>query len=602
MTNSKYPERRNRPVIYSDFSKIPPQCDDLEKTVLGVFINQYYLIAKYPYLKPECFYRESHQKIFKAMVDLYDKDCRPDLLILQDHLRSINELESVGGPVYLTQLTSMEVPDISTHAKIIYDRYMSRELIRISSECQHDAFDTSKDPLEIIEYLQNSLMTLTEFDGDVQNNFNKSLERTITNIDTASKGETNTVLKTGFKRFDKKFTLRTRFVCLIAASEGSGKTKFVTSLARGMLDNEPTLAIQWFTFEDDKEAIIRSFLSMDVKKTSRELQSIDYKMTDIDKEQIRKISKQYEKYTIEFYDRATSMGNILSRSKRFSDKYRNKKRLVIIDNLGLIECDKFGNDRDDFLAAKIKSIADTNDNAVIIIHHLTKEVDRKANITDGYRVRKEFVRGSTRIVDYVQQALYINLLRKHPDLITEEKHLSLDFIGNNPIEFTEANFDKYLWSLNSMPDKDTKSITDLRVETFMKLKSLLNNDTKFASNNKVITFADIIQKYAEYNSYVDTRNKGREEKFKTAKSSIYMFIVRKEFNANYVTDTNTPRSLYLYGKHPNLKHHIDDLFILESGKYRDGDNLDENALFRFVIDLGYNIFKEINEDGSFDPI
>jgi hypothetical protein len=67
-------------------------------------------------------------------------------------------------------------------------------------------------------------------------------------------------------------------------------------------------------------------------------------------------------------------------------------------------------------------------------------------------------------------------------------------------------------------------------------------------------------------------------------------------------DTNSPRSLYLYGKHENLKHHIDNLFILESGKSRDGDNLDENALFRFVVDLGWNIFKEIDEHGNFDPI
>jgi len=602
MTNSRYPEKRQqRQAIMPDFGKVPPSCEDIEKSALGSIINHYHLIAKYPYMKPEVFYRESHQKIFKGLTDLYDKDSRPDLLVLQDHLRSINELESVGGPLYLTQLSGMEVANIDTYCKIIYDRYMSRELIRICYECQNKSYDSSLDPLEIIDYLQNSLVSLTEFDGDVQNNMKKTLEHTISNIKEASKGEAVTVLKTGFKRFDKKFTLRTRFVCLIAGSEGSGKTKMVTSLARGMLDNEPELAIQWFTFEDDREAIIRSFLSMDVKKTSRELQSIDYVMTEQDLIDISNKSKQYEKYTIEFYDRATSMGNILSRAKRFSDKYRNKKRLVIIDNLGLIECDKFGNDRDDFIAAKVKSIADNNNNSVIIVHHFTKEVDRKANISEGYRPRKENVRGSTRIVDYVQQALFVNLIRKHPDLIAEEKHLHLDFIGNTPVEFTEANFDKYLWNINSTPDKDTKSITDLRVETFMKLKSLLNNDSKF-SNGKLITFSDIIQKYAEYNAFVDTRNKGREEKYKTAKSSIYMFIVRKEFNSNYVTDTNTPRSLYLYGKHPNLKHHIDDLFILESGKSRDGDNLDENALFRFIADLGYNIFREIDEHGNFNPI
>lgn len=943
--NSKYPQRTQKQVM-PDFGKVPPQAIEIEQAVLGTIINHFHLIAKYPYLKPEVFYKESHQKIYKALVKLYDDDAKPDLLILQDYLRSIYELESVGGPLYLTQLSGMGLTDIDTHSKIIYDKYMSREIIRISYESQQKAFGMTADPLDIIDFLQNSLMTLTEFDGDVQNNFVKSLQRTIEHIDTASKGEAVTVLKTGFKRFDQLFTLRVRYVCLIGGSEGSGKcfgintpvlmydhsikmiqdiipgdilmgpdgtertvqtlgrgfsklykvnqrhgmsyivneghilslknighfqknkqtneikkirfnkvinipiedylkrsktfkylhkgykgnssefnikvkippyllglwlgdgskaypqitnpdievikylqdnfrckevtgkrlgdcrsfylsglkdkfkyydllynkhipndylintrevklellagildadgsinkpyketktilnsyeitqkneiladnivmlcqslglyvkktsktariksinysckvyrlyisginineipfkikrkqcqhietnydptlstlsiedhgsgnyygitvdkdelfmlsdytvvhnTKLVTSLARGILDNEPDIAIQWFTFEDDREAIIRSFLAMDLKMTTRELQSIDYQITDTDKENICNTSKKYEKYIIEFYDRATSIGNILSRAKRFSDKYRNKKRLVIIDNLGLIECDKSGIDRDDFIAAKVKSVADNNNVSVMLLHHFTKEIDRKANIAEGYRPRKEYLKGSTRILDYVQQALFVNLLRKHPDLIAEEKHLTLDFIGNNPVEFTEANFDKHLWQINSTPDKDTKNITDLRMETFIKVKSLLNNETKF-SNGKVITFSNLVQKYAEYNAFTDTRNKGREERFKTAKSSIYMFIMRKEYNANYVSDTNNPRSLYLYGKHPNLKHHIDNLFILESGKNRDGDNLDENALFRFICDLGYNIFKEVNNDGTFDPL
>ena len=517
-------EYPNRITVLPNFGKTPPYALDLEQCVLGTIISNYHLIAKYPYLKPETFYKEAHQKIYKALVDLYDKDAKPDMLILSDHLRSIHELDSVGGPVYLVQLLSMQTTFIDTHVKIIVDKYLSRELIRISTECQIQAFDSTFDPIEIIDFIQNQLMEMTEFDGDVQNNFHKSLEKTLIDIDKASEGDNISILSSGFKLLDKRFTFRIPYVCIIAGPEGSGKSKFVTSIVRGMLDNEPDLAVQWFSFEDGREMIIRSFLAMDVKKTTKELQSINYKMTDSDKAEVKEHSKKYKNYNIEFYDRATSITNIVSRSKRFSDKYKDKKRIVVIDNLGLIDCDKTGIDRDDFIAAKIKSIADNNNTSVILIHHFTKEISRKANIEDGYRPRKEYLKGSTRILDYVQQALFVNLLRKYPDLLAEEKHISLDFMGSDELEFTEANFDKYLWNINSQRDKETEAITDLKSQTFAKVASLVLSNSKFP-NGDIIKFSDIIQKYSEYSSYVDTRNKGREDKYKSKKASIFTFIV-----------------------------------------------------------------------------
>ena len=586
------------PIILSETGKPPPQCIDIEQSVLGTIINDYHLIAKYPYLKPEVFYKETHQIIFKALVDLYNNDIQPDLLILTDHLITIKDIEKVGGVVYLTKLSSQSLINIDNHVKIIMDKYFYRELIRITYFVQRDSFDGTKDPLDIMDEMQNNILELTEFDGDVQNNFQRSLERTIGSIINASEGENITVIKTGFVSLDKRFTFRTRYVCIIAGPEGSGKTKMVTSLVRGMLDNEPELAVQWFSFEDDRDQIIRAFMSMDLKMTSKELQSINYKVSEEDIVKIKKISENYRNYNIEFYDRITSIANITSRSKRFSDKYAGKKRIIIIDNLGLIECEKSGIERDDFLAAKIKGIADNTNTAIILLHHFTKEISRRANIEDGYRPRKEYLKGSTRILDYVQQALFVNLLRKYPDLLAEEKHLQLDFIGQENIEFTEENFDKYLWSINSIGDKETTSLTDIRMETFIKLKTLLNNKTRFANGN-IITFSDIVQKYSEYSHYVDTRNKGREEKYKTQKISIYIFIIKRKFNENYTTSDNSPRSVYLYGRNKELRHHIDNLFIVESIKNRDDDNLNENAIFRFITDLGYNLFKEIDTNGNF---
>ena len=595
---SKYPQRPTQIILTHEYGKIPPQAIEIEQHVIGSFIMDYHLIAKFPYLKAEVFYKETHQKLYKVLSELYEKDSKPDLAILTDHLRVINELESVGGPVYLTQLSGMALAFIDTHVKLLMDKYFYRKLIEISHFVQQKSFDAAEDPISIIDFLQNNLMEMTEFDGDIQNNFSRSLERTLKEIDESSKGENITVIKTGYKGIDKKFTFRTRYVCIIAGEEGSGKTKLVTSIARGMLDNEPDLAIQWFSFEDDREVIIRSFLSMDIKKTAKELQSINYVMTEDDRKEVRKQSNKYKDYIVEFYDRATSIGNILSRSKRFGDKYKDKKKVIIIDNLGLIDCDKIGVDRDDFIAAKIKSIADNTNASVILLHHFTKEIARKQNIEDGYRPRKEYLKGSTRILDYVQQALFVNLLRKHPDLLAEEKHLTLDFLGVKDIEFTETNYDKYLWSINGQRDKETETITDLRVETLVKLRTLLNSGTKF-TNGKPITFPDIIQKYTEYSNFIDTRNKGREDKYKTKKTSIYTFIVKKMFNESYVTSDSSPRAIYLYGKNKNLRNHIDDLFIAECMKNRDDDNLSENAIFRFVVDLGYNLFTEIDNNKEF---
>ena len=595
---SKYPQRQTQVILSPEYGKVPPCSPEIEMHVIGSFIMDYHLIAKFPYLKEEVFYKETHRKIYKALSESYEKDLKPDLAILTDYLRTVNELESVGGVVYLTQLSGMALAFIDTHVKLIMDKYFYRKLIEISHFVQQKSFDATEDPISIIDFLQNNLMEMTEFDGDIQNNFSRSLEKTLKQIDESSKGDNLTVIKTGLIQIDKRFTFRTRFVCLIGGPEGSAKSKFASRIARGMLDNESELAIQWFSFEDGREDIIRGFLSMDVKKTSKELQSIEYKMTDQDKNEVRKQSEKYKQYIIEFYDRATSIGNILSRSKRFGDKYKDKKKVIIIDNLGLIDCDKVGIDRDDFIAAKIKSIADNTNASVILLHHFTKEIARKQNIEDGYRPRKEYLKGSTRILDYVQQALFVNLLKKYPDLLAEEKHLTLDFLGIKDIEFTETNYDKHLWAINGQRDKETENITDLRIETLVKLRTLLSSGAKF-SNGKPITFPDIVQKYTEYSNFIDTRNKGREDKFKTKKTSIYTFIVKKMFNESYITSDTSPRAIYLYGKNKNLRNHIDDLFIVESMKSRDGDNTGENAIFRFIVDLGYNLFNEVDNDTDF---
>lgn len=596
MNVRKYP--KNRDSYVSD--KIPPSNIEIECHVLGTLINRYDYIGKYPYLKKQVFYKESHQLIFAALYDMYNNGVEYDPIILADYMRKNKTLDTVGGVVYIHKISSMELISIDTHVKILMDKFFCRELIRISSIAKDKAFESANDPIDIIDDLQQNIIKLTDFDGESQNNFKYALKSTINSIIKSSKEGSDRTLKSGFDKIDKQFTFRTGYVCIIAGPEGSAKTKFTLRLARGFLDNEPNIAIQWFSFEDNREEIIRGFISMDIKITSKELQSINYKMSDDEIEKVNKITGKYENYTIDFYDDVTSIENIVNRSKRFSDKYKDKKKLVIIDNLGLVGCKLTGIERDDYLAGKIKYIANSTGSSVILIHHFTKEISRKQNIEDGYRPRKEYLKGSTRILDFVQQALFVNLLRKYPDILSEEKRISLDFIKNKDIEFSDENFNKYLWSINGQRCPDSEQITDLRGETLLVIRNLLENKVK-DSNANVLTFSDIIKRYTEYSNFVDNRNRGREPKYLSAKDrkrSIYIFIKKKMYNENFAISDNSPRSKYLYGGHKGLKYLIDDLFIVESVKNRDDNNIESNAIFRFIIDLGYNIFREVKDDGT----
>jgi replicative DNA helicase len=94
-------------------------------------------------LKPECFYEEAHQKIFASMTKLAGKSMPVDILTVVEELRLMGELESSGGPYYITRLTNMVVSsaNIEAHARIILQKFMQRELIRISGEIMNDAYE-----------------------------------------------------------------------------------------------------------------------------------------------------------------------------------------------------------------------------------------------------------------------------------------------------------------------------------------------------------------------------------------------------------------------------------------------------------------------------
>src|SRR5688572_14008203 len=130
------------------YGKVPPQAKDLEEAVLGaIMLEKGAFDTVVEILKPECFYVDANQRIFKAMKSLANKSQPIDILTVVEELRMLEELESVGGPYYVTKLTNSVVSaaNIEAHSRIILQKFIQRELIRISGEIISDAYEESAD-------------------------------------------------------------------------------------------------------------------------------------------------------------------------------------------------------------------------------------------------------------------------------------------------------------------------------------------------------------------------------------------------------------------------------------------------------------------------
>lgn len=578
-----------------DIGKIPPQNIDMEMNVLGAMLSSKEATLRMCMrMKAGQFYKDAHQKIFQAILDLINKGRGAvDILTVTDQLRKNNDLEAIGGPYYLGTLQNIipHAENVNIHSMVVIESYWKRELIRIGSEMNDKGFDDSIDPLNIAEDAEKELRDIFNITDTHRNSFYEALESTITDIQRKAQGETSAYLKTGDKALDREVSLRKGFVVVIAGAEASGKTKYVIHLTRGMLDiKENDLCVLWFTMEDDRKQIIRSFISMDTELTTKQLQSINYKLTKEDITNIDQTNHNFSDYDIEFIDRQVDIHHIISQSKRFTDERINKAPLIIIDNLGLIEIEPGFSpiERDDYLMGKIKDLSAELDACIILVHHFNKEASKKANIREGYRPRKDHIKGSTRILDYVQQVLLINLPRKYKDLIYEEKDRQI--IMPKLTKMDESTFFEHFWSLNPKGDNFTRSLADVPKATWNELLTTVRY--KKTLKNKPITAGFILKKYIEYLNFINDTNIDREKKFHTQKMSIYQFLKKGKYNESFAPEKSS-KSYYLYGDNPELKNKIEELFIVEAVKNRDGGTTDEQIIFRYFGNLNHNIFTEI---------
>lgn len=144
---------------------VQPQSLDAEMAVLGAMLSSREAVSKaIEWLSPDHFYKNGHGKIFSTMIQLFQENEPVDTVSISDRLKKNKDLEAAGGAYYITGLVEA-VPtaaNIVHYAKVVREKAVLRQLIRLSHDLTHEAYDDHKSADDILDNAERSIFELTQ--------------------------------------------------------------------------------------------------------------------------------------------------------------------------------------------------------------------------------------------------------------------------------------------------------------------------------------------------------------------------------------------------------------------------------------------------------
>ena len=273
-------KKQKEVILYDQLGEIAPHNIDAEIFVLGaVLINKDAIYSVIDELQPEYFYKEAHQHIFKAFVELTNSGDPIDLLTVTTNLRAKQLLEFVGGPAYIVSLTDRiaSAANIEVHSRIIKETFIKRHLITKSSNIIQLAYDQSDlgECLSLSDDLVDSVTNIITSNKDVQHISKKSND-VITDIEQRKENFENnriTAIPTGIRNLD--FELyggwqNSDFI-IIGGRPGMGKTAFMLKFALAAAENGKHVV--FFQLEMTKKKLIERLLASVTNVKPRKIKS-----------------------------------------------------------------------------------------------------------------------------------------------------------------------------------------------------------------------------------------------------------------------------------------------------------------------------------------
>lgn len=370
--------------ISMEFGRVPPQAVDLEEAVLGaIMLEKDAVIAVLDILKPESFYKEAHKKIYQAIVDLSMNQEPIDILTVTEELKKRDQLNDIGGPLYITQLTSRvaSAAHLEYHARIVAQKYIQRELIRVSSEIQARAYDETNDVDELLDFSEAQLFEIAE--GNIKREtakLNILIKEAIEQIEEAARRDDSlSGIPSGFTKLDRITSGWQRSdLIIVAARPSMGKTAFVLTMARNIaVEHRQPVAV--FSLEMASLQLVNRLIVSETELPSGRIRN--GRLEQYEWEQLEYKIKNLVEAPIYIDDTpAISIFELRAKCRRLKNLYDVK--LIIIDYLQLMSGsgDIKGNREQEVsnISRALKGIAKELNIPIIALSQLNRSVELRS--------------------------------------------------------------------------------------------------------------------------------------------------------------------------------------------------------------------------------
>ncbi|HEX68103.1 MAG TPA: replicative DNA helicase [bacterium] len=363
---------------------LPPFSEEAEIAVLSAMLQDTDTIPLVlEKLDAKSFYRESHQKIFQAIFELYEKNKPVDIVTLTEYLRSKGELEDVGGVSYLSTLFSSlpSTVNVEHYVGIVKEKAILRGLMKVGRRIMEEAQKGEKDVERIIDQAEKEIFDLAQRkevkDFIPVRDLIMDTIKVVENL--VNKKELVTGVPTGFHRLD---FLTTGFhpgeLIVVAGRPGMGKSSFVLNIALHVaLDHNMPVAI--FSLEMDASEIARKLLCMEARVDLHRL-----RQGFIDEDEWPKLSIAAGRLHDAplFIDDTPSITPLELRAKARRLKKREGIKLLIVDYLQLMRLSRKVESRQQEIAEisfSLKSLAKELGIPVIAVSQLSRRPEERSD-------------------------------------------------------------------------------------------------------------------------------------------------------------------------------------------------------------------------------
>ena len=325
--------------------KVPPHNLEAEIAVLGaMLLDERAVPQAIELLRPDHFYREAHRKIFAILCEMFQENHPTDLLTLREELRKKNELEQVGGSVYLSTLVNSvaTAANLTYYAQIVKDKSSLRELINTSTVIVGGCYDVSGDIGQLLDEAERRILQIAS--DKVESGFvpiSSMIDDTFESVERLMDSNQHiTGIPTGYLDLDELTRgFQKSDLVIVAGRPGMGKTSLCLSVALNTaLISKWTTAI--FSLEMSKEQLMLRLLCGQARVDAKVLRS-----GHSSKQEFPKLTKATEELrNSPIYIDDTPSANILEmKAKLRRLKAKQGLDIVFIDYLQLMDSSRSSN-------------------------------------------------------------------------------------------------------------------------------------------------------------------------------------------------------------------------------------------------------------------